>query len=194
MYLDASSAPPRRRQAFSEQTGQDGSAAARVVWELAPVVAVFAQRPDGHLVHTGGGEQARGQTLRQQREAQPADELVRVVGAGDDVEQGRERVDGGVRDAAHPTAGRPQLAQSPVDAQVTQLTQLTDRERSQTGQPGHITHRPIRAATDGSAGTELRGLRELERRRKSTRKLSKNQSKLFQYFVPLKYCDLQGTR
>lgn len=110
------------------QAGQDSFPTARVVGKLLFVVAMFAQGPDGHLVHPGRGEQRRRQALRHQREAHPAEKLVGVVGTGDRPEQAGERVAGGLRDSADAAARRPQLPQRPVDAEVAQFAHLWEEQ------------------------------------------------------------------
>ena len=111
-----------------DEEGED-SLAPRVLLELLAVVPVLAEGPDGHLVGAGQGEEEGGQALRHDGEGDPGSDLVGVVGAGDEVEEGRQRVGVGEGDLADLGAGRAQVALQDVDREVADLAELEDRER-----------------------------------------------------------------
>jgi len=93
----------------------------RIVLKLANVIAMLAQRPDAHLVEASDGEEPRHRTLGQDREKEPGEALVGVVGAGDVAEQPRERVAGGEGDLAHARSGRSQISEAFMDKEVANL-------------------------------------------------------------------------
>ena len=97
---------------------------ARVLFKLLAVVPLLPEGPQGHLVGAGQGEEERRQTLRHDGEGDPGADLVGVVGAGDQVEEQRQRVRVGVGDLAHFGAGRAQVALQYVDREVAQLAEL----------------------------------------------------------------------
>ena len=111
-----------------DEEGED-RLAPRVLLELLAVVPVLAEGPDCHLVGAGQGEEEGGQALRHDGEGDPGADLVGVVGAGDEVEEGRQRVGVGEGDLAHLGAGRAQVALQDVDREVADLAELEDRER-----------------------------------------------------------------
>lgn len=59
--------------------------------------------------------------MGQDREKEPGEALVGVVGAGDVAEQPRERVAGGEGDLAHARSGRAQISEAFMDEEVANL-------------------------------------------------------------------------
>ena len=112
-----------------DEEGED-SLAPRVLLELLAVVPVLAEGPHGHLVGAGQGEEEGRQALRHDGEGDPGSDLVGVVGAGDEVEEGRQRVGVGEGDLADLGAGRAQVALQDVDREVADLAELKGSKRS----------------------------------------------------------------
>lgn len=78
-----------------EHERNDCFAFLRVIFELFLVVAVFAECPYRHLVHSGSSKEVSRQALRHDGEREPSAKLVKVVGARDEVEESGQWV--GVR-------------------------------------------------------------------------------------------------
>ena len=130
-----------------DEEGED-SLAPRVLLELLAVVPVLAEGPDRHLVGAGQGEEEGGQALRHDGEGDPGSDLVGVVGAGDEVEEGRQRVGVGEGDLAHLGAGRAQVALQDVDREVADLAELKESKRlSQAYQLRSVAQRGMIAWT-----------------------------------------------
>jgi hypothetical protein len=76
-----------------DEERQNGLSRLWIVGEFLAIVAVLAQRPNGHLVHAGGGKQVAGHTLGHDREREPGQEFVGVVGTRHEtMESGKARL------------------------------------------------------------------------------------------------------
>ena len=114
------------------EEGEDGLTP-RIFVELLAVVPVLAEGPHGHLVGAGQGEQERRQTLGHDGERDPGADLVGVVRAGDQVEEGRHRVRVREGDLADLGAGRAQVALQDVDGEVADLAKLKGEDCGGSG-------------------------------------------------------------
>lgn len=71
---------------LSNHKRQDGLSSSGIIDEFPDVVSVLAESPDGHLVKAGEGEESRDGRVSHGREANPGQNLVRVIGTGHETE------------------------------------------------------------------------------------------------------------
>jgi len=79
---------------------------------------VFPQRPDGHLVEAGQREKASHGRIGHQREANPGENLVRVIGTRDEVEQPSKRISRGQRNLPDSATRRTEIPEQLMDEEV----------------------------------------------------------------------------
>jgi hypothetical protein len=63
-----------------DEERQDGLSRLWIVGEFLAIVTMLTHRPNRHLVHTGGRKQIGGHTLGHDREREPCQKFVRIVG------------------------------------------------------------------------------------------------------------------
>lgn len=107
-----------------QQERYDRFAALGIIFELLLVVPVLALSPHSHLIESSHCEEGRRQSVCHGTESDPGQDFVCVVRARHEIEQDREGVAGGERDATLFGSCRSEVSESDVDAEITQFGEL----------------------------------------------------------------------